>query len=395
MRKFLSLMIALCLLPLAYACASPALDNMLVYNNEDVIPGVTLDALQVKDGMLLVGASDYMDSGWLAFFDEKGKKRWSYSADTTDLFRCPSPLPGGGFSILRKRSVEETEDMGAYQTSDLVIFDRKGKIVEETGLMRSTEWLLTHEGGYYAAANYPVSAPSEEDGMETMRPLLARLDGEGLSTWELEYTHPDYSSMTFLKAAMAGESIIIMGDAYNIKNQAGVGLIHRIAKNGDGIWLKEFALGTNSFINDFCVTSDGLIAGIYTDIAYGEEDTADRLCSVFLMNMDGQVLWQYAVKKGSMLDYILPVQGGFLLGSRGLDLENCPFIGDGWLLLLDKEGKVKAADSTPDIGGGKYEILKIAKNMDGEALLCGNVLDEPGFPGAPFVARLRFEEAYR
>lgn len=395
-KVFLCIVAALCLLPLVCAFASQPLADMLVYENEEYVNGVTLDALELKDGVLLVGASEYMDSGWMAFLEPEGGKRWSYSEERSDLFLCPTPLAGGGFSVLRKRSVEESGSMGGYQASDLVFLNRKGKIVDEISLMQSTEWLIADADGYYAIGYYPVTAPSEDNEMGAMRPLLSRLDSKGFSLWSLEYTNPDYSSMTFLKGAMAEDSIIIIGDAYNIKNQAHVGLIHRVDLTGNVIWTNESALGKSSFINDFCVTGDGLIAGIYTDIAYNEEDDiGESLCSVFLMNMDGEVLWEHALEKGLMLDYILPVAGGFLCGSRGLDMENCPYIGDGWLLLLDRNGMVMAADSTPNIAGGKYELFGITKNADGEALLYGTLLDEPGFPGSPFVARLNFPEAYR
>lgn len=331
-----------------------------------------------------------------AFFDNEGKRRWSYSSDYLDIFRCPSPLAGGGFSVLRKRSVEESESMGGYQASDLVFYNRKGKIVDEVSLMQSTEWLLANADGYYAIGYHQDTALEEGDKREVTRPLLSRLDSKGYSTWSFEYTNSEYSNMTFKKGAISEDSIIIMGDAYNIKHQAGVGMLYRMDMNGNVIWNTEATLGNDSHINDFCVTDDGLIAGIYTNIIFDEEFgfPAGRVCSVFLMNMNGETLWEYALENGLILDYIPPVTGGFLCGSRGLDLENCPYIGSGSLLLLDREGKVKAADSTPDIGGGRYELFGLSKSRNGEALLYGTMLDEPGFPSAPFVARLNFPEAY-
>ena len=396
MRKvLLSVVIALCFLPLASACASQALVDMLVYD-EEFITGVTLEALQLKDGVLLVGASEYLDGGWMAFLEQNGEKRWSLTAEPSDLFRCPSPLDSGGFSVLLKRC-EESDGLGGCNESVLLRLDSNGEIVDETPLPQITEWLLTDADGYYAIGYLQDNVPEEDSERDTSQPSLLRLDGAGNTLWHLEYTNPDYSDMSFKKGAMVEDSIIIIGDAYNIKHQASVGLLNRVDLKGNVIWTNEAALGNDSYINDFCVTGDGLIAGIYTNITYDEEDgfPSERLCSVFLMNMDGKVLWEYALENGLMLDYILPVAGGFLCGSRGLDLENCPYIGDGWLLLLDLKGKVRAADSTPDIGGGKYELLGISKNIDGEALLCGTVLDEPGFPGAPFVARLNFPKAYQ
>lgn len=74
MRKaFISIVIALCLLSVSSACASQALVDMLVYKDEDYIPGVTLEVLQLKDGMLLVGASEYIDYGWMPFLTMKAR----------------------------------------------------------------------------------------------------------------------------------------------------------------------------------------------------------------------------------------------------------------------------------------------------------------------------------
>ena len=91
---------------------------------------------------------------------------------------------------------------------------------------------------------------------------------------------------------------------------------------------------------------------------------------------------------------ILPVEGGFLCVGQGLDLENCPFLGGGWTLLLDANGNAIAADSTPDIGGGQFDVWGASMAVDGEVLLCGTVLESPGFPDRPFAARLMFPEAY-
>ena len=43
------------------------------------------------------------------------------------------------------------------------------------------------------------------------------------------------------------------------------------------------------------------------------------------------------------------------------------------MLLLDAKGNVKAADTTPYIGGGKVEGFGAARGVNGEALLYGAV----------------------
>ncbi|NLA53437.1 MAG: hypothetical protein GX858_03650, partial [Clostridiales bacterium] len=76
-------------------------------------------------------------------------------------------------------------------------------------------------------------------------------------------------------------------------------------------------------------------------------------------------------------------------------LQEDPNLGEGWLLLLDNQGKLKAPLSTPFIGGGLIELYGLAKNGQGEALLMGAMLVEPGYPGQPFITRLDFPAAYQ
>jgi hypothetical protein len=64
--------------------------------------------------------------------------------------------------------------------------------------------------------------------------------------------------------------------------------------------------------------------------------------------------------------------------------------------LLDTSGNVKAADATPDIGGGLIEVYGATPDTSGEALLYGTTLrwSNPGAAGAPFWATLDFPQAY-
>jgi hypothetical protein len=62
-------------------------------------------------------------------------------------------------------------------------------------------------------------------------------------------------------------------------------------------------------------------------------------------------------------------------------------------MLLSPDGHPPAEGQTPGLAGSLYELTGISLQADGTVLLGGNHMDEPGFPRAPFVARLKFPEA--
>ena len=155
----------------------------------------------------------------------------------------------------------------------------------------------------------------------------------------------------------------------------------RTGLNGNVIWSAELGPDIDRWmdLSAVCVSEEGIITiahnvyGVYPDLG------APR-CEVTGLSMDGEVLWNH--KTGAeVVNYLLPVKGGFLCVSQGRDTHNVlnDFLGEGWVLLLDADGNVKAADSTPDIGGGKVEVYGVARGVNGEALLYGTVVDEPGF----------------
>lgn len=385
----------LCASMLASACASDALVDMVTY--DAIAAGVALEAMPRGDGLLTIVTSEDTDEVWLDFRNRNGEKRAMLLDGHFKTLRCLSPLANGGFSVLRK-TYEPTDGHHSRYDSDesaLLSFDRNGKMTAEIPLWSNAEWLLPGAGGYFAIG-FRVTGRGDETAATL--PRLARLNGKGKILWDYEYTNPGYSRAAFAKGVPAEDSIILCGDGYNDQREARVGLLDRVDMDGNVLWSLEVTpdLGEHAFINDICVTDDGLIAVVSGDIGYDPDFgfPDNRSCTVYCLNMDGEVLWKHVLEDGLMLDYVVPVAGGFLCGSRGLDLTNCPYLGDGWLLLLDRDGQVKAAGSTPDIGGGRIELCGISTGADGEALLYGAALDDPGFPGAPFIARLDFPEAY-
>lgn len=373
--------------------APKALMDTLLYEGKET--GIVRDVIPTKDGLLLVGVSEYMLDPWVVFIDRNGGERWTYANERDDAYLSPSPLANGGFSILRKR----TGAGGDLSESALLILDKHGNAVSEMPLSSNPRSLLAGTDGFFALGALPGDIPKENGGPGNAQPFFERLSSEGDLLLSGSYSYPEYSSCLFLKGVIAGDSTIVSGEGRTKSPAIDIGVFCRIGMDGTMLWSLECLpdIGDYSYINDLCVTDDGLILMICTDLMYDEAYgyPADRECTVFCLNMDGEVLWEHKLKGTAMADYIVPVAGGYLCASRGLDLENCPFIGDGWLLLLDREGNVKAADSTPDIGGGRFELFGMAKDASGEVLLYGILLDDPGFPGAPFVARLSFPEAYQ
>ena len=223
-------------------------------------------------------------------------------------------------------------------------------------------------------------------------PVLSRLDIKGEDIRSETILH-EYADLAPTKVVYAENSLLVSARANTADSDSRTGVLMRIDLNGGVIWAAQFAPenGGGRYISDICVSEEGVIAIACAE--YGPHPDEGRWCDMTGLSMDGEVLWNH--KTGyDRVDYLLPVKGGFLCVSQGLDAYNCPFLGEGWVLLLDKDGNVKAADSAPDIGGGKVEIYGVASGLNGEALLYGTVLEDPGFPDKPFYATLDFPEAY-
>ncbi len=251
-----------------------------------------------------------------------------------------------------------------------------------------TDWLIYHAGSYYAIGTMYLDVPDSEVALAATQGMLTRLDGGGSTLWSSAYTNDSYSGMTFSKGVMAADSLILIGDGYDTGANSVAGLIHRTDLNGQVMWTTEVALGSDTIISDICLSPSGLITGSFADIRYDEKQgfLVGRKGSVFCLDMDGRLLWEFALDDTLMADYIVPVAGGVLLGNRSMDLEYDPLQGEGWLLLMDEAGNVKATDSVPDISSGKLELMGLKTDISGEPLLYGELLDEPGSASLTFLA---------
>lgn len=390
MKKFLLLAAAALLISaLPFAHAAPIPGDLTVIDDEEIY-GLVTEALPLKDGMLVVGASEYEDNGWMASLRPDGKARWVLSEEGGGVFRCAGMTGDGGFSALIKR--RETHDYSGKQTGVdetlLAFISSDGKITKTQSLAPYTEWMISHEDGFYLIGN-AYGEPDSPQGEKPFQAAITHLDSAGETLWSLVYTNPAYTDMTFHKGVMAGDSLIVTGGGLT-EDETRVGLIHRIGLDGRVLWDTYAQSLQQTFINDVRVTNGGLITGCYTGISFEEEMgfPEGRSGFVFCLTLDGEVVWEHSLKDSLSADYLLPMAKGFLVGSRGLDPENCPNLGDGWLLLLDDSGNEVKPSVLPDIGGGRLELMGMAEAKDSGVLLYGAALEEPGFLGAPFVTRL-------
>lgn len=400
MKKSLLIILALTLLMGLVLPISPslALTDLLIFDQVGMIGAVT-EALMTEDGMLIAGGSEFDDHGWIADLHLNGSVRWVLPEARGGIYKCLAPAPGGGYRALM-RWEDRPDDYGDWNgrnESWLSFISMDGAVTHEVQLADNTVWLLTDAAGSFALSNqYGVPLAGTGEYSATY-PTVTRLDSDGEMVWSYPFSSPAYSDLTYAKAVWGGDSLIIMGQAFLAETGDMVGVIERMNLDGEVIEHNDITMGSDTVMSDICLTAEGTIAAICSTMTYDEAEgyPTDRSCSVFTLDAEGNIAWDYEPQHPLMLDWIMPVKGGLLLASRGLNLHEDPNLGEGWLLLLDAQGRLKASQSTPFIGGGLIELYGLAKNGQGEALLMGAMLDEPGYPGQPFITRLDFPEAYQ
>ncbi|MCL2122357.1 MAG: hypothetical protein FWH28_08935, partial [Clostridiales bacterium] len=356
--------------------------------------GAVLGVAQTQEGTLYTGVRDYAGEGWMTYSDRDGREIWTTEKGHGKDFLHPTALPNGDFTICREPSFYE-DDPRFYQ--DLVNIGREGSIKRVWELHAYIRDIVALKDSFIALGNLAESADDYGLDNEAGTPFFMQksLDGDPLR--EITFAH-DYRDLQFRKAARYDDSLIIGSNAETGGVDPRTVMLMRCDLDGVTVWEKHYAPRTGGWANliDLCVDDEGTIAVLFAERKFDEEtgEPLSRRCYAAGLNMDGEELWTYTFEYGEA-DVILPVKGGFLCVSQGLDMENCPFIGYGWVLLLDREGNVKAPDSTPDISGGLGEIYGAAPGADGRVLLYGSALAQPGAPGTPFCATLDFPEAYR
>ncbi|NLV59912.1 MAG: hypothetical protein GXY67_14280 [Clostridiales bacterium] len=393
MKKGFILVLATLLVAVqSFALAGAVPGDPIILQNEDLY-GLVTEVVPLQGGMLVVGASEYNDDGgWLACLGPDGRERWVLQEEGNGVFRCAHALEDGGFSVLIKRKATEDDWGNATGSNEtlLAFISRDGVLTQSLPLSPDTQWMIPYGDGYYLAG-YLYEPPANREEAPESTGLLTRLGSTGAEQWSYSYSNPDYADMTFHKGVAAADALILTGGGIS-RDGSYVGLLHCMSLDGQGLWSIETSSNQQSTLGDVCVTPTGTIAGCYTGVSFEEEMgfPEDRSGFVFCITRDGDLLWEYPLKESLSADYVVPMAGGFLIGSRGLDLENCPHLGDGWLLFLDESGNPAKTDEIPSIGGGILELMGIAKAQGSGVYLYGATLEEPGFVDAPFVTFLDY-----
>jgi len=370
-----------------------ALADMVVYKNWDTSNhwdyGIALNVLQTPEGTLLTGVSDYGSDGWMALLDQGGNEVWSVLGEEyKQLYQYPVALPGGKFAVLRYTFGDELSG-GPYKS--LRILRRDGTVILDVPVSVFDGGMALAGDTLFIVGNAEIGR-GESAEPQAGPPVLSWLDMGGEEVRSQTIDH-GYAALRPAQVMYAENSLLVGASANTADTETAIGVLMRIDLNGNVIWSAEFTPknGSGRYLHDICVSEDGVIAIACAE--YGNDPYDGRWCDVYGLSMDGKVLWNY--KTGdARVDYILSVKGGFLCVSQGLNYDNCPFLGNGWVLLLDSSGNIKAPDSVPDIGDRNVEVYGVAGGVNGEALLCGTVLMDSGSPDNPFYATLDFPAAY-
>lgn len=381
-----------------------ALADMHVLENRGL--GGLGDVAQTAEGTLLTGTTYNMPGGWVVFLDRDGKECWSFTEGDC-WYRHPTALPDGGFAVVRQQPDDSLS---------MVVFNENGQVMADRPISPYSRDLVAAGDSIFVLGNQ-VALDGESGYAAESLPYLARLDKEAQLLWSLAYPH-DFEYQYFHKAVYAMDSLLIVGNAELDGVDTGSGFLHRMDLDGNVLWYDAFTseLGGECRIIDVCVNEDGIIAVIVVDYGYNEDYcyNINRLCSVYGLNMDGEILWQHKLNDGEyryehisggvVADTTLPVRGGFLCAGHRISREDSGILNMEWVLLLDREGNVKAKDSTPDIMDDRIEIGGMVSGAGGKALLFGANIEgveilegweEGDIPGSPFYAALDFPEAYQ
>ncbi len=379
-RVLLLVLIAFCALVSSAALASDTPENLITCDIPETgfLPG----AAMTGDGVLLTGVPLDRETPWVALIDESGAQRWVFSEAGKNAARylCPESLEDGTYTVLR----QTPRDDGGYECARLSL-DQNGKLLSETALWSNTNWMVP-----YGEGTFSIGAFIYED---VIYPMVSLQYGAEEDNFDYYYTVEGCTSAEFNKGILTGDSLIISGQGIDDKFDRNAGLLYRIDLKGNVVWAKASTADTPRelvFANDVCVTADGQIIWIFTTVTGDEDDDypIGRTSTVYCFDMDGEVLWRYETKPNDMLDFVAEAPGGFLFGSEGLELENCPYLGQGFLLFLNNDGQERPDLELPQLSGGSMELLGVTAGTENAVLCYGLLLEDPGFPDKPFLLEI-------
>ena len=387
MKKSLLILVlaVLCMQAPCAALGAETPETLVTYEMPETgfLPGAAI----AGDGVLLTGIPADKEIPWAALFDSKGAQQWLFTeaAGSVSQYLCPACLEDGSYTVLR----ESYSGDGSYEYTRLSL-DANGKLLGETPLWPNTLWMIPHGEETYTLGYY------SDNGDQY--PQITLQNSLGIDSFSYYYTVDGCTSAAFEKGCLTQDALILSGRGVDTQFDQSAGLLYMIDLEGNVLWgATTTAESPNEFIyaNDVCVTGDGQIIWICTTVTGDEDDDypIGRSSTVYCLDMDGEILWTYETPADDMLEYVAPVSGGFLLGSRGLDLEYSPDLGQGWLLLLTADGQESPETALPQMGGGSMELLGITANTEDSVLCYGLLLEDVGYPDKPFSITLAFPRA--
>jgi hypothetical protein len=340
-------------------------------------------AAMTVDGILFTGVPVGKEVPWVALFDESGVRMWSFSEAGKNVaqYLCPVRMEDGTYTVLR----QSRRDDGAYDCARLNL-DENGNLLSETRLWTNTQWMIPRAEETYAIGCF------SDNGVDY--PLVALQDGMGKDLFAYYYAVEGCDSAVFEKGILTDDTLIISGRGVDARYHQSAGLLYRIDLEGNVVWRMTVAAEDPNeyvFANNVYTTGNGRIIWITTTIMEDEDDEvfpAERTSTVYCLNIDGGIIWTYETAADDMLDYVAEVSGGLLFGSQGVNLLYCPFLGYGWLLLLNADGQENPDVDLPMLNDGSVELLGMIANTDNTVLCYGLLLEGPGFPDNPFYAEL-------
>ena len=344
-------------------------------------PAFLPGAAKTTNGLLLTGIPLDKGTPWIALLDENGAEQWFFSEPGKDIrqYLYPALLDDGTYTFLRQTYLGEYD-----YDCDRLILDENGKLLKEMPLWPYTHWTVPNGEETVSVGSFYTN--------DTRLPMIARQDGSGEDIFAYYYNVDGCTSGTFDKGILTDDSLIVCGWGDDVQFGQSAGLLYRIDLEGTVVWAKaampdyphEFV-----YSNDVCVTADGLIIWIFTTVR-GEDDgyPVERESTVYCLNIDGDTLWTFETENNDMLDFVVPVSGGFLFGSEGLELEECPYRGQGWLLFLTRDGQENPDIALPQLGG--MELLGMTADTEDSVVCYGLMLEDVGYPDKPFFFELAF-----
>lgn len=350
------------------------------------LEGLVTEALPLGDGLLLLGESEFGDSGWMARVGEDGSVRWVLEEKDGGVFRSAHALPDGSFAALIVREPDFREGTGEYSAAFASVTSG-GKLARTRKLSAHTRELVPQGNGWFALGTY-YPQQGEVAGAQV---TVARLDLKGERKWSARLPAGADARRMFRRAVLAGDSLYAVGESL-LEDGNRAALLMCLDLRGNVRWTREIRLAEDTYAGGLAVTPQGLVVFSATGWEYEEDGPGSRRGSVLGYSTQGDALWEFPLEDSRSADHVLSTAQGILVGSRGLDLENCPLLGEGWLLLLDGEGHPLEA-SLPDIGGGKVELTGLAMGADGVPLLLGATIIWPQSVGTAYAARLELSAA--